>query len=884
MKKKLLPLLAVGFLLVGCNNNKNQNTNVTYRTYTSVLPSNWNELTYSDANDTQILDNLISPFFEYDYEFDESKGGKFKKDGSVNVDAIVPGGFSVKYSAATKLEDVTSSVDAKWGYTENQKKAGAYAWKLTLRNDLKWDDGTPIKAGDFVYTMQEQLNPDFFNMRASTYYNNTPIINARNYLYQQRPIYNDLVTLNGEDVVHVDAEPTKKQDGTLQIKLNGSDVDLYASFTTGAPIFFGGQDTMRDYYDAGYDSYFYKPYTGDTSKLPDYVVELKGQNEGDPSTYVEDLYVKWSSKENNDGYVAVTEELLSDLKVIAVNFGDENPTAWQELVFYYAGLGAKLDFANVGIYAPSDYELVVCLESPIQMLKEDGSLSYLAAYNFSGLPLVKKDLYEKCKQQPQTGSTLWTTNYNSSLATSASWGPYKLTQFQSGKSYTLSRNENWYGYNLEDNKNQYKIDSIECEVISDINTQWMSFLNGSIDDIGLDVTHKNDYRNSKYTYFAPGTGTFGINLYSGLDELKKSGHNSGVLAIKDFREAISLWIDRDDYNRTTSTANLSCYGIMGPSYYYDVENGGVYRNTKQAKEALLSVYGFTKNDNGKWTDGTREYESYEKAYEAMNGMNHTKSKELLNEAYTELTTKAEYYGYDANKKITLVYGTSTDNANTRNDYNYLKNMFAEMTKDTSFDGKIEITFNASFGSKWADSFKSGAYEIAAGTGFSGGAFDPEGFLQCYVDRHAGLMYSENFWNTEEENFTFTMPSGSYEGAGKTLTMSVFNWYCCLNGIADIYEQPQKYNWGSGAIPEDARLELLAALEKVILEHYYTIITASQYSASLLGAKFSYITDEYNLFMGFGGMRYIKVNYNDGEWESYVKNHNNNLESEYKKEK
>ena len=62
---------------------------VTYRTYTSVMPSNWNELTYEDNNDTQILNYLVSSFYEYDYEFDEAKGGTFKEDGTVNADAIV---------------------------------------------------------------------------------------------------------------------------------------------------------------------------------------------------------------------------------------------------------------------------------------------------------------------------------------------------------------------------------------------------------------------------------------------------------------------------------------------------------------------------------------------------------------------------------------------------------------------------------------------------------------------------------------------------------------------------------------------------------------------------------------------------------------------------
>ena len=850
---------------------------VTYRTYTTVLPSNWNELTYEDNNDTQILNYLVSSFFEYDYEFDEAKGGKYKADGSINADAIVPGGFSVKYSAATKLEDVTSSVDAKWGYTDEQKAAGGYAWKITLREDLKWDDGTPIDASDFVYTMQEQLNPKFLNMRANTYYNNTPIKNARAYLYQQGPIYNDLVTFEGEDPVHVDAEPTVKEDGTLSIQYNGEAVDLYASFTTGISVFFG--ESMATYYRAGYSAYFRKPYTGDTSDpdaLPDYVVEVPGQEEGDPSTYYEDLYAKWAAQESERGYVAVTSELLDDLKVIAQSFGDPNPTAWQELVFYFAGLSDSFDWDNVGMYSPSKYEIVVCLESPIMCLKEGDSLSYLAAYNFASLPLVKKDLYESCKQEPQTGSTLWTTNYNSSLATTASWGPYKLTQFQSGKSYTLEKNTNWYGYALDDNKGQYNIDAVYCEVIADVNTQWMSFLGGYIDDIGLDVAHKDDYRNSKYTSFAPDTGTFGIQLFSGLDTLKSNGHNAGVLAIQDFRKAISLYLDRDEYNQTCFTSHRSCYGIMGPSYYYDVENGGVYRDTKQAKETLLSVYGFSKNADGKWTDGTNVYTDYEEAYEAMNGMNRTLAKELLEQAYTELTSKADYYGYDASKKISITYGASADNENTRRSYDYFVRFFNDLTSGTSFEGKVELVFDASAGSGWADAFKDGEVEFAAGTGFSGGAFDPEGFLQCYVDPEAGLMYSENFWDTDAEDFTFTMPTeyGEFDGAGQELTMSVLNWYCCLNGVASTYQAGEynityTYNWGAGAIPEGARMELLAALEKLVLEKYYTVITTSEYSATLLGAKFTQFSEDYNIFMGFGGFRYMIVNYNDGAWQDFV---------------
>ena len=813
----------------------------TYRTYTSVMPSNWNELTYADNNDTQIMNNLVSSFYEYDYEFDEAKGGKFNEDGTINADAIVSGGFTVNYSAATKLEDVTSTVDAKWGYTDEQKATGGYAWKITLREDLKWDDGTPIDATDFVYTMQQQLDPLFQNMRASTYYNNIQVKNARNYVYQGQADFFDNSGLGYtyDDLALVDGVYT----------LGGA--ECYIALES--PLDWLGGNSLADYVAAYGSAYF----------------------------GVED-FEALAALADEDGNVEPTQEAIDLLTGVITAVPAWGESAADVVNYMYAFYTyPEVAFEDVGMYSPSQYEIVVCLDAPIQCLKEDGSLSYEAAYSFASLPLVKEDLYESCKQEPVTGSTLWTTNYNTSVETSASWGPYKLTQFQSGKSYTLERNDNWYGYALEDNANQYNVTKIECEQIAETNTAWMSFLSGGLDSIGLDVTHKEDYRNSKYTYYAPGTGSFGMNLYANLDVLKTSGRNNGILAIRDFRKAISLSLDRDDYNATCYTSHQTLLGLLGPSYYYDVENGGVYRDTVYAKEALLRVYGFTENEDGTWTDGTNTYVDYEEAYEAMNGYNPTLAKELVESAYKELTENAEHYGYDASKPIIILFGTSTDNENTRRQYDYFVNMFTKMVEGTSLEGKIQVNFDASFGDAWADDFKAGAYDLAPGTGFSGGAFDPSGFLQCYLDPSAGLMYS-TWWDTENEQLTFTMPEGDYEGAGEELTMSVYNWYCCLNGMAEAYNQPNTYNWGAGFIPEDARLELTARLEELTLEQYYTIATTSEYSAEVTGAKFTYITDEYNIFMGFGGYRYMTVNYTDSEWTQYVADHNGDLTSEYTK--
>ena len=176
----------------------------TFMDYTTVSPSNWNELTYQDANDTQIMSQIDGSFFTFNYQFDAK--GRVIKDG-----------YAVEYDGATKLEDISGEMvymgDAgdvfgpeyagipypmgKYNVPATKDTDGdgvddaltangdGYAYRITLRQDLKWDDGTPIKAEDFVYSMKEQLNPLFLNYRADSFYaGETVIANAQNYLKQ----------------------------------------------------------------------------------------------------------------------------------------------------------------------------------------------------------------------------------------------------------------------------------------------------------------------------------------------------------------------------------------------------------------------------------------------------------------------------------------------------------------------------------------------------------------------------------------------------------------------------------------------------------------------------------------------------------------------------
>ena len=846
--KKLLALLMVLAMTVACfascgtkDDSTGDSTGVTpavikkgtYHTTTATMPSNWNELTYQDNNDTQILNYITSGFFEYDYKFDDAKGGKYNADGSINVDAIVPGGYTTNYLAATDLKDVTATVDAKWGYTDAQKAAGGYAWQITLRKDLKWDDGTAIKADDYVYSMQAQLDPDFLNFRADTYYNTLQVKKAKAYFNKNQ-------------------EATYPSVGT---KYESADAAIAA-----------GEVIYLDVYSLwGASGYVDK----DGNKAPQWIPIT------DETVY--DTPDAWAAGKAEDAFTA--KGLFEQYKGM-VDVGGKYEAC---LAIKVANTERDITFEDVGFYKVDDYSFVILMDKSYKFLKDDGSLSYLAAYYMQSLPLVHKAKYEKSKIAPAAGSTLWISKYNSSLETTASCGPYKLESFQSGKAYTLVKNDNWFGYGLEAYKNQYNVTKIECEKVEEPSQNWMKFLAGEIDGVALDSEHINDYMHSKYVVYTPGTGTFGMQLFSDLNVLKKSGNNNGILAIDEFRQAISLSLNRSDVvEKIWPGTAVACFGLMNSQYYYDVENGGVYRDTTEAKEGILRAYGFTKGADGKWSGGEINGASLDDAYEALTGYNPVKAKELVKVAYDKLVAKAEYYGYDASKGITIVYGSSIDNAKQRQRCQYVQDLLNTLCAGTGLEGKITLKFDASAGDKWSNAFRSGATQIGFGYGFGGNPFNPFDIVGGFVDPENSLNY-HTYWDTKNEKMTLTMPAGDYEGAGKTITMSLCNWYKCLNGLADKANgDTEVYNWDAGYAPASARLVVLAALEEKVIQKAYSVMLIGEYSGELSSPKFSQISYDYNTFMAYGGMRYLVVNYTDAEWAEYVAAHNNDLTSEYKK--
>ena len=777
------------------------NKTYTYNTYLTLSPSNWNELTYQDNNDTEVMSWIGSSFFTYDFKYDA--------DGE-----ILPGEFEIEYSAATKLEDVSDKVDAKWGVPAGEK---GYAWKITLRDDLKWEDGTAIKAEDFVYTMSEQLNPLFQNYRADSFYvGSTIIVNAQEYVKQGQTI--DLLD-NGVAGIYAMADLVKGDDG-VYTQPDGAAV--YFAMTT--PLDCCGGKTVTQY-----------------------------------KAYLDaDAFAALEALADENGMVKVTDETIALwTKLIDTdNWGHETP---EQLPSYlvYPYTYPEMDFSEVGIYVgDNEYEIILVLAQALPLLKEDGTLSYKAAYNMSSLPLVNKTLYEACKVKPTEGSDLWTTTYHTSKEKTMSWGPYKLESFQAGTQFTLVRNDNWYGYNMEENKGLYQTDRIVYDIVEDWNSAWVKFQKGEIDGISIDVSIADEYKGSDQAYFTPSDFVSSLQLQSSVEALKQreeEGINKSILGYTEFRKALSLAINRADFTATCTTSSKAGFGLYNSMHYYDVANGGVFRNTDEAKKVLCEVYA---------VDYTK-YPTLDDAVAAITGYDLAAARALVTEAYNAALTAGDIKATDT---VKLTFGTGSITEAAQRQYDYIANAWKELVKTTPLEGRLEVEL-VDKGTTWANDFRAGGYDVCMG-GWSGAAWDPGYFLLAYLS--PAYMYSAA-WDTASVEMTFTMKGVGENGADITETMALIDWYNCLNGASSA-----KYDWSSNKLEESQRLQLIAALEKEVLKVYYTVPLANSFSASLMSYQTDYVTYEYNTFMGYGGVKYMTYNYDDAAWAAEVAKVNGQL--------
>lgn len=805
-------MMAFGFTACGGGGNnssgggssappeRDPNGTYTYRTASSVFPTNWNPHVYQTTTDGELLDYMMTGFYSFDYND--------AMDGYKMVDELATGD-PVDVTSQHATEDWEISADDE-----------SRAWKITIRDDIKWNDGTSIKAEDFVESLYRLLDPRLKNYRADTVYANSLVIhNAKDYLY------------NGDTGWYAADLPLETYTESLDSEL----------------VFSIGSSAENE-----------EKYNGATSSIR----SLLGVKTDTTAEKVAEAMIKNGLNVTKEQILALEGKTLAEIKADSTL-----KATWDSIIGWWKSQpNEELDFfvihytwpeieeEEIGIKAVSDYELVLILDKPLS--------GFYLKYALTSSWLVKTDLYDSCMKN---SNGVWSNNYGTSDDTTASYGPYMLTSFQQDKAYALEKNKYFYGYNDPENEDLYWTTNITCTK-ADPTVQLQMFLRGELDSYGLQANDMEDYQSSSSTYYATGESTFFMALnphdVEVLGQKEKAGTDKQILSILEFRQALSFALNREKFALAVAPTNNPAFGVFSNLIVADPETGMTYRTTDEAKDVLVNFWGLQDSIG----EGNL-YETVDDAIEAITGYNLDKAKGLFDTAYN----KAIELGYmSSTDKVEICIGLPANTEFYTNGYNFLVNNYTEAVKGTNLEGKLTFTSDNTIGNDFATALQNNQIDLLFGVGWSGSALDPYNLITAYTT--PGYQYDPS-WNTAATMIDIEID-------GKTYTGSVLDWSNALNGAETAFtvkDSNEKVTMEFGTThPTSERLPILAALENAVLQTYDMIPILDQSQANLKSYKVNYATEEYVFGMGFGGLKYYTYNYTDEEWTNYVSSQGGSL--------
>ena len=766
----------------------------TYNSSLSTFPTNWNPHTNQTATDSEILDYIGAPFFVFDYNETE--------DGY----ALVPG------AAADYPEDVTADYIGQFGLTE---EAENQAWKVTIRDDLVWEDGTPITAQDYVESYKRLLAPEAQNYRADgTYTGNMVIHNAKNYLKQGSTEYVDEGVLGIADFV-------KAEDGTYTTQ-NGDPVYAAVSYV----ISYLG-DSLASYVDGYGDAYF------DVSRWE----ELK-------------------ALANEEGLVPLTDDVYEMLKTTITgnpNWNEDESYLPNYMVYSYSY--PAVEWSDVGVLALSDTELVYVIDKPLS--------GFYLYYAMTDSYLVKLDLYDSLTS---VVDGVYTNTYGTSAETTMSCGPFKLTSFQADKQYTFERNDLFYGME----EGVYQTTHWVVDYVPEPATKLELFQQGKLDVYGLSAEDMEKFSLSDYCYYATGDSTFAMVFnpdFGALQEQQAAAGeniNKTIITLPEFRQAMSYALNRDEFCLATSPTNSAAFGLYSTLIISDPESGTAYRTTDVAKDVLAKFWGVSEE----YGEG-KMYADIDEAVESITGYNLAKAQELFNAAYDKAI---EEKLMDEDDKVEIKIGTPNNTSTFYNNgYEFLVNNYTEAVKGTKLEGKLVFSRDDTLGNAFSDALKNNQVDMLFGVGWTGSTLDPYGLMEAYI--------APSYQYDDSTDFSAIEMTVAIDGVEYTASVADWYEVMMGNPmtITAADGTTMEYSCGNADGDPETRLQILGAMEGAVLLNYNFIPIMDDSSAQLRGEQVGYYTEDYIFGMGFGGMKYMSYNYTDAEWDAYVAANNGELD-------
>ncbi len=782
----------------------------TFNTYVPSLSQSWNPHTYEHDLDLNIWSYLSMPFCR------------------TVIKSLKDNTYQYSYEMAESVTDVTKDhnddikkfkCDLKnGGEDEETAVESGYVFEIKLNKKAVWQDGTPINADSYIYSMKQMISPEMQNYRANLYYSgDTAVAGGSAY-------YNSGRTVNYENDLREKPYEIKelvvKEDGKYYTPDDG---EVFIAVNAPLSKWLSGQ-TLN-----AFVNYWY--YGSDM--------------------FDEEAYAELAAQADDAGFVRLTNDSLKLLEKVIThskNWTDTKENANHYL--YYTYTYPTVSFDEVGLYKVDDYTIRYVTESKVELP------NFLSMLSFNWL--VNEKVYEQGKTTDALGNVK--TSYCTNVSNTISYGPYRLDSIKDGK-MTFLRNENWYGWDKNEDGElssvtpylidgeavqRYSATGIVVATLDEENAK-KGFINGTVDEWNPSSHDMEGVPDNAVVYASsmPYVDSFFFNTNKeDLKELDEGENNKNavVLSNENFRKAFSLSLDREKISSTMLELS-PCFTLLNDQYFYDIYNdpSSIYTETEFEKKSICEMYGISYGEG-------KEFATFNEAYDSITGRDLEDAKNLMKTALKELVSD-KLYKEGEEIVIAVDYKSSEIEKSDEVLFEAINACINEAAVDSGF-GKITLKPVGNIQDRFT-AVSEGLYAIGFGA-WGGASFQPFKMFSVFFDDDQYTPNEAGCWTPALETLAIKLND-------KTVKKTWKNWAKSLVGDGEYANADM-----------DTRLQIATTLEREFLERYYRIPVASVSTYSLLSAKVSYFTDVYNIMYGFGGIELLKFNYTDKSWAEYNK--------------
>lgn len=930
--KKILLILSAGLLLVGCGGtpaSKEPGSNeagtsengggsgwkydpnkYTYNTYIATKPRTWNPHTW-ETSDESYVQNFTTMGF-YDLQLNSTKDG-----------------YEIVTEMASEMPvDVSSSVTSddavRFGY-KGSIAAGS-VWEIALNREACWEDGKMITADDYIESMKRQLDPKMANYRADGYFGSSMVIaNAERYFKQGNnsleEAYKYLNKSNGKWTTN-----NVCGDGMYYINVEKPTsllADCFSNVTEPEPFWTllrqpGADDTAELKLAAErikdavtYYCWKFEDHDGDYatdwaeiegwSKLSSVKEEMLNYDIDIFAFDDQEVYARGSAEAFNEETAVryKTQDLKADISKVIARYARKTDTSWNwkcplfvHVYNDYTQTWGDEEGATsgVGLVKVNPYKIKLFLAKPMTALD--------LKFSLSGNWLVRTDIYDR--YMINTGDKKFTkyATPDEGVKSYMSYGPYRLATYESGKEFRIVKNEKWYGYKASDtaHKGQFQMDEIYTRIIQDHDVAVNEFVAGKLDDI--DLTRKDMKRlgtSSRLTRTYE-SYTQKISLNSKRSKLlsRQNGvakMNKTVLANHDFRKGLSLALDRKNF-AAEATAGYEGYTyLLNTLYLTDVEGNEQYRSTTQGKGVYNAVYSqlggnpfaadYTPTALGEKQLGYNLDMATYYVYKGLRDeLESSDEGHLPKGSDTKIDIEFRVYNdeSDATKEMhqfivkawSKVVGLAVEKLKQADTF-YKKDNAVVLTSSQDISINIRLVKDEDY----YTSASNGEYDMIFST-WGGASINPRGLMEVYCKKDFTQTCEFGFKGIQD-TVKIEIDADGNGTISDSENKSFDAWYSELMDITETDERgTPEYNAKHQRI-----LNIMAGLEAGIINRFEAIPIFARASSSINSFKIENGVDEYINLIGYGGIRHLKFNYTNGEWEEFVNRNLANLESMYK---